>query len=199
MTSRELEGTADRPIRVLFVCTGNSARSQIAEALLRHLGGPAFEPFSAGTEPKDIHPLTLRVLEEAGIDATGARSKPVTEFLDASFDYVVTVCDRARESCPVFTGADVSLHWGFDDPAAATGTEDERRAVFERVLGEITRRLRTFIPLALREHGRVAGRAAELDHATAGERDRAAAELDRTAAELDRTAVPAADRGRPPD
>ena len=154
------ERGAERPIRVLFICTGNSARSQMAEALLRQLGGPAFEAFSAGTEPKGVHPLTLRVLAAAGIDARGARSKPVTEFIEQSFDYVVTVCDQARESCPVFTGARVSLHWGFEDPAAATGTEEERLAVFERVLGEIAERVRAFIPDALRERvpaGRQAG------------------------------------------
>ncbi len=88
------------PIRVLFVCTGNSARSVMAEALLRQHGGDAFEVFSAGTEPKGINPLTLRVLAEAGIDASWARSKSVDEFLGQSFDYVVTVCDQARQSCP---------------------------------------------------------------------------------------------------
>ena len=149
----------DRPIRVLFICTGNSARSQMAEALLRRLGGPAFEAYSAGTEPKGVHPLTLRVLGAAGIDAGGARSKSVSEFVEQSFDYVVTVCDQARESCPVFTGARVSLHWGFEDPAAATGTEEERLAVFERVLGEIAERVRAFVPDALRERG-LAGRLA---------------------------------------
>lgn len=150
---------SEPPIRVLFICTGNSARSQMAEALLRRLGGPAFEVFSAGTEPKGVHPLTQRVLEAAGIDARGARSKSVSEFLDQSFDYVVTVCDQARESCPVFTGARISLHWGFEDPAAATGTEAERRAVFEQVMGQVAARVRAFIPDALRERG-LAGRPA---------------------------------------
>jgi arsenate reductase len=138
-----------RALRVLFVCTGNSARSQIAEALLRHLGGPAFAAFSAGTEPRGVDPLTLRALGVAGVDATGLRSKSVTEFLDQAFDHVVTVCDRARESCPVFPGEHESLHWGFDDPAEAVGTEEERLAVFERVMSEIAGRLRTFMPLAL--------------------------------------------------
>jgi arsenate reductase len=93
----------------------------------------------------------VRALANVGIDASAARSKSVTEFLGQSFDYVVTVCDRARESCPVFPGGAESLHWGFDDPAEATGSEDERLAVFERVLGEISARLRTFAPAALRE------------------------------------------------
>lgn len=138
-----------RPLRVLFVCTGNTARSQMAEALLRHLGGPAFAAFSAGTEPRGVNPLTLRALDVAGVDATGLRSKSVTEFLDQAFDHVVTVCDRARESCPVFPGEHESLHWGFDDPAEAAGAEEERLAVFERVMTEIAGRLRTFIPVAL--------------------------------------------------
>ena len=138
-------------IRVLFVCTGNSARSQMAEAILRQFGKGAFETFSAGTDPRGVNPLTVRALANAGIDASGARSKSVTEFLGQSFDYVVTVCDRARESCPVFPGGAESLHWGFDDPAEATGSESEQLAVFERVLRDISARLRTFAPAALRE------------------------------------------------
>jgi protein-tyrosine-phosphatase len=97
--------TARGPIRVLFVCTGNSARSQIAEALLRQQGGPAFEAASAGTEPKGVNPLTVRILAEVGIDISGARSKSVTEFLGDEFDYVITVCDQARaaRSSPALT------------------------------------------------------------------------------------------------
>lgn len=140
-----------KPLRVLFVCTGNSARSQMAEAVLRQIGRGDFETFSAGTDPRGVNPLTIQVLANAGIDVSGARSKSVTEFLGQSFDYVVTVCDRARESCPVFPGGAESLHWGFDDPAEATGSEAERLKVFERVLGEISARLRTFAPAALRE------------------------------------------------
>jgi arsenate reductase len=139
------------PVRVLFVCTGNSARSQMAEALLRAFGGPAFETFSAGTEPKDVNPLTIRVLAEAGIDISGARSKSTDEFIGQAFDYVVTVCDRARQTCPVFPGGGSTLHWGFDDPAEAEGSEDERMAVFRRVLGEIRTRVRAFVPFALEE------------------------------------------------
>jgi arsenate reductase len=138
-------------IRVLFVCTGNSARSQMAEAILRQIGRGAFETFSAGTDPRGVNPLTVRALATVGIDVSAARSKSVTQFLGQSFDYVITVCDRARESCPVFPGGAESLHWGFDDPAEATGNESERLAVFERVLGEISARLRTFAPAALRE------------------------------------------------
>ncbi len=135
----------DRPTRVLFVCTGNSARSVMAEALLRHHGRGDFEAFSAGTEPKGIDPLTIRVLAEAGIDASFARSKSVTEFLGQPFDYVVTVCDRGRQSCPVFPGVHESLHWGYEDPAAAAGTEDERSAVFRRVLIQLGQRISQFV------------------------------------------------------
>jgi arsenate reductase len=137
------------PIRVIFVCTGNSARSQMAEAILQREGGPAFEVVSAGVDPRGVHPLTVRSLARDGIDIAGARSKSVTEFLGQPFDYVITVCDRARESCPVFPGGATTLHWGFDDPAEATGTDEERQAVFDRVLREVSARVRSFIPEAL--------------------------------------------------
>jgi len=145
------------PIRVLFVCTGNSARSQMAEAILRQLGGPAFDVASAGTEPKGVNPLTVRILAEVGINISSARSKSVTEFLDEEFDYVITVCDQARESCPVFPGVHESIHWGFDDPAAAEGDEAARLKVFRRVMNEISVRLKPFQEVALRQHGRAAG------------------------------------------
>jgi arsenate reductase len=138
------------PIRVLFVCTGNSARSVMGEALLRSKGGDAFEVHSAGTEPKGVNPLTLRVLAEAGLDASWARSKSVTEYLGQRFDYVITVCDEARQVCPVFPGVHESLHWGYEDPAAAEGTEDERIAVFRRVFTQMGERINQFVPLALR-------------------------------------------------
>ena len=141
----------EHPIRVLFVCTGNSARSVMAEATLRHHGGDAFEVFSAGTEPKGINPLTLRVLAEAGIDASDARSKSVDEFLGRSFDYVVTVCDQARQVCPVFPGGGASLHWGYEDPAAAEGTEEERLAAFRRALIAISERTAQFAALVTRQ------------------------------------------------
>ena len=139
------------PIRVLFVCTGNSARSVMAEALLRPHGGDRFEVHRAGTEPKGINPLTLNVLAAAGIDASFARSKSVDEFLGRSFDYVVTVCDQARQSCPVFPGAHESLHWGYEDPAAAQGTDDERLAVFRKVLIQIGERVAQFVTLTRRQ------------------------------------------------
>jgi arsenate reductase len=136
---------------MLFVCTGNSARSVMAEALVRQKGGDAFEVHSAGTEPKGINPLTVKVLAEAGIDGSWARSKSVTEYLGQEFDYVITVCDEARQVCPVFPGVHQSLHWGYEDPAEATGTEDERLAVFRRVFVQLGERISQFVPLALRE------------------------------------------------
>ncbi|HEY6014751.1 MAG TPA: arsenate reductase ArsC [Candidatus Limnocylindrales bacterium] len=137
-------------MRVLFVCTGNSARSVMAEALLRTRGGDRFEVHSAGTDPKGINPLTLKTLAAAGVDASWARSKSVAEYLGQRFDYVVTVCDQARQACPVFPGVHESLHWGYDDPAEATGTEEERLAVFRRVFIQIGERINQFVPLALR-------------------------------------------------
>jgi arsenate reductase (thioredoxin) len=137
-------------IRVLFVCTGNSARSIMAEALLRRHGGARFEVFSAGTEPRGVNPLTLRVLAEAGIDASTARSKSVSEFIGRPFDYVITVCDQARQACPVFPGSHESLHWGYEDPAEATGTDDERLVVFRRVFTALGERIQQFAAIATR-------------------------------------------------
>jgi arsenate reductase len=136
------------PIRVLFVCSGNTARSQIAEALLREFGGSEFEALSAGTEPTPVRPETVAVLGEIGIDWSGAVSKSVTQFVGRPFDYVITVCDRARKTCPTFSGEHNSLHWGLDDPADVDGTEDERLAAFRRTRTEVATRLRPFVELA---------------------------------------------------
>ena len=144
------QAARDRPLRVLFVCTGNSARSIMAEALLRAYGGGGFEVDSAGTEPRGINPLTLRALAEVGIDASRARSKSVTEFLGRPFDYVITVCDEARQVCPVFPGVHESLHWDTEDPAEAVGSEEERMVVFRRVLATLHERIDQLIPLAPR-------------------------------------------------
>ena len=141
---------ANQPIRVLFVCTGNSARSQIAEAVLGRLGGPAFEVVSAGTSPRGLHPNTIRILAESGIDWSARRSKPVDEFATQSFDYVITVCDRARQACPVFPGHYNSLHWGLDDPAEAVGGEADQLSAFRRTYLELTQRIRPFVDVALR-------------------------------------------------
>ena len=138
------------PIRVLFVCTGNSARSIMAEALLRRHGSDRFEVHSAGTDPRGVNPLTLRVLADAGIDASWARSKSVNEFLGQRFDYVITVCDQARQVCPVFPGVHESLHWGYEDPAEATGTEEERLRVFNRVFIAMGERVQQFGAIAKR-------------------------------------------------
>jgi arsenate reductase len=136
------------PIRVLFVCTGNSARSQIAEALLNEFGGSDFTVFSAGTEPVPVNPQTVTVLREFGLDWSRAVSKSVTQFVGEQFDYVITVCDRARKSCPVFPGEHNSLHWGLDDPAEVQGTDQTKLAAFQRTRAEVATRLRPFVELA---------------------------------------------------
>ncbi|HEY4227339.1 MAG TPA: arsenate reductase ArsC [Candidatus Limnocylindrales bacterium] len=135
-------------IRVIFVCTGNSARSQMAEALLRHDAGDRFDVVSAGVSPRGVHPFTIEALAAVGIDISAAKSKPVGQFLGKRFDYVITLCDRARATCPVFPGGSDTLHWGLDDPAEVTGTDAQRRAAFDRTLQEISGRLHAFIPLA---------------------------------------------------
>ena len=148
---RASDNSAGRvPIRVLFVCTGNSARSILAEALLRHHGNTDFEVHSAGTEPKGINPLTERVLDEAGLEHGWARSKAVSEYLGQTFDYVVTVCDQARQSCPVFPGVHETLHWGYEDPAAVEGTDDQRLTAFRSTLTMMSGRILSFITLARR-------------------------------------------------
>jgi len=143
-----------RPIRVLFVCTGNSARSIMAEALLRRHGGEDFEVVSAGTEPRGVNPLTVRVLAEAGIDAGPLSSKSVAEYVGQQFDYVITVCDQARQVCHVFPGSHNSLHWGYEDPAGATGTDEERMRVFREVFRQLGQRIAQFVVVARREHQR---------------------------------------------
>jgi len=142
------------PIRVLFVCTHNSARSQIAEALLQRYGGADFDVHSAGTEATRVNPFAIRVLADAGIDWSAARSKVITEFLQQRFDYVVTVCDRARETCPVFPGSTNTLHWGLDDPSDVAGSDEDKLAAFRRTETEVAGRLRPFIEIALRAAGR---------------------------------------------
>lgn len=128
--------------RVLILCTGNSARSQMAEGLLRHDAGNSFDVESAGTRPGSVRPEAIAVMRELGIDITGHRSKSVEEFDGQHFDYVITVCDNARESCPVFFGKAIRMHHSFEDPPAeSVGTEAERLAVFRRVRDE----LRTYL------------------------------------------------------
>ena len=123
--------------RVLILCTGNSARSQMAEGLLRHDAGDRFEVESAGTRPSSVRPEAIAAMRELGIDISGHRSKSVAEFDGQHFDYVITVCDSARETCPVFFGGAKRLHHDFDDPAAFNGPEDERLALFRRVRDQL--------------------------------------------------------------
>lgn len=130
---------------VLFVCTHNSARSIMAEALLRAKGGDRFVAYSAGTEAASVRPLTLRVLEEAGLPVSGLRSKSTTEYADQAFDYVVTVCDSARQACPAFPGEGKRLHWSYEDPSAAVGSEAQRLLAFQRVFRAISERIDRFV------------------------------------------------------
>lgn len=136
------------PMRVLFLCTHNSSRSQMAEGLLRARGGQRFVVSSAGTHPRSIHPLAIRVMREIGIDiseSAGYRAKGMDEFTGQPIDLVVTVCDEAAEECPFFPGARRQAHWGFPDPSAAPGSEDERLAVFRTVRDAIAARIDQFL------------------------------------------------------
>lgn len=138
-------------VRVLFLCTGNSARSQMAEGFARHLSDGAIEAHSAGSNPATrVHPMTIEVMAEAGIPIANAAPKHLQQFLDQPWDFVITVCDNARDACPTFPGDTERIHWGFDDPAAAEGTDEERRTVFRRVRDEIRQRIRLFLPVAQR-------------------------------------------------
>ncbi len=128
-------------VRILFLCTHNSARSQMAEGLLRHLDGDRFEVHSAGTEATHVRPLAIRAMDETGVDISGQESKTLERYLRESFDFVITVCDEANEACPFFPGAKTRLHWSFEDPSQADGTEDARLAVFQRVRDEIRQRV----------------------------------------------------------
>ena len=132
--------------RVLILCTGNSARSQMAEGLLRHDAGDRFEVASAGTHPSHVRSEAVAVMRELGIDISGHRSKSINEFAGQHFDYVLTVCDRAHESCPIFSAATVRLHRNFEDPAAVTGPDPVRLAAFRRVRDDLRVYLRTFPP-----------------------------------------------------
>jgi len=130
-----------RKQRVLFLCTHNSARSQMAEGLLRHLAGDRFEAFSAGTEATHVRPLAIRAMAEKGIDISGQTSKTLDRYLGEPFDAVITVCDQAAEACPVFPGARKRLHWSFPDPSRATGSQEEQLAVYRQVRDDIQARI----------------------------------------------------------
>ena len=140
--------------RVLILCTGNSARSQMAEGLLRHDAGDRFMVESAGTKPSTVRPEAIAVMKELGIDITGHRSKHVDEFAGQDFDYVLTVCDNAKETCPVFFGKAAKLHQDFNDPAAFEGSEEERLGAFRKVRDELRAYLQSNPPgLRLGQHG----------------------------------------------
>jgi arsenate reductase len=130
---------------VLFLCTGNSARSQMAEGFLRHLAGDRLDVASGGINPTQVNPLAIAAMREAGIDISSHQSKSAGSLLGRHFTYVITVCDHANERCPIFPGAVKRLHWSLEDPAAASGTDIERLAVFRRIRDEIAQRVRSFI------------------------------------------------------
>jgi arsenate reductase (thioredoxin) len=134
--------------RVLFLCTGNACRSQIAEAWLRELGGDSFEVFSAGLEPHGVNPYTITVMEELGIDMSSHRSKHLDEFINKpqlNFDYLITVCSNAEERCPFFPGRGTRLHWPFEDPAAFVGPEPETLAAFRNVRDQIKAKIEAWL------------------------------------------------------
>jgi len=142
---------SDEPIRVLFVSTSNASRSILAEALLRKIGGERFLAASAGVAPTAVHPVTRRILEQAGFDHDWAASEAVEDYAGQPFDYVITVCDDARAVCPVFPGADQSFHWGYRDPAAAGDDELAQLAAFQRVFTDLAERVRQFVVIAERQ------------------------------------------------
>ena len=131
--------------RVLFICTKNSARSQMAEGLVNHDLAGEFQAFSAGTDPSDVHPVAVAVMGELGIDISHHRSKAMDEFANEKFDYVITLCDQANESCPVFFGGTQRIHMGFDDPAAVFGSEAEKLSAFRKVRDQIREKVVGFL------------------------------------------------------
>jgi thioredoxin type arsenate reductase len=141
--------------RVLFLCTHNSARSQMAEGFLRHLSGETVEVASAGTEATRVHPLAIQTMRDVGIDLSAHSSKTVDTLLGRPWDYVITVCDAANERCPLFPGRTTRLHWSFEDPSQATGGEDQRLATFRRVRDQIHARVRDWLAVGLEECDRL--------------------------------------------
>jgi arsenate reductase len=146
-SKEEKEILLRRPMkRILFLCTGNSCRSQMAEVIMNRLGKGRFEAFSAGSKPAGyVHPLAIKTLQDAKLPVEGLRSKSWEEFQGQPFDVVVTVCDRAKEGCPVWPGQPIMAHWRFEDPADATGTDDEKERVFRKVFMEIQTRISLFL------------------------------------------------------
>jgi len=142
-----------KPLKILFLCTGNSARSILGEYLLRQLGGARFEAFSAGSFPTGtVNPFALAVLKESyKIDATGARSKSWEEFEGTTFDFIITVCDNAREACPIWPGQPIVAHWGLPDPAATKGSDEDIKQAFKKTAFELRRRIELFTALPMEE------------------------------------------------
>jgi arsenate reductase (thioredoxin) len=161
----EPASSTTQPMRVLFLCTHNSSRSQMAEGLLRAKGGSAHEVFSAGTQPRVVHPLAIKVMREIGIDISGHRAKSMEEFQSLPpMDLVVTVCDEAAEACPYFPNARRQVHWSFPDPSRVEGSEKERLAVFRHIRDLIATRINQFLglhPSASLEHLSKAAKAQE--------------------------------------
>ncbi len=141
---------ADEAVRVLFLCTHNSARSQMAEALLRACGPTSLQVFSAGNEPDGVHPLAVEVMAEMRIDIRGQVAKHFDQFVGQHFDYVITVCDRVREVCPVFSEETETIHWSIADPAAAPGSVAERYRVFQQTAAELARRIDFLLPVVMK-------------------------------------------------
>ncbi|MFI5264234.1 MAG: arsenate reductase ArsC [Candidatus Kapaibacterium sp.] len=134
--------------RILFLCTGNSARSQMAEALMNHLGGSRFTAFSAGTYPAEhVNPFAIETMREMGLDISHNKSKSLDIYLNQPWDIIITVCDNAKESCPIFPGQKIGAHWGFEDPANFQGTDEQKRAFFRKIALEIERRIRLLLAL----------------------------------------------------
>ena len=139
------------PVRVLFLCTENSARSQMAEGILRHLSDGKVEAFSAGSHPSSLHPLAVQALAAMNIDISQQRAKHIDELSDTAFDYVVTVCDRVRESCPTLPGDPERIHWSFADPAAVEGSDEVRLRAFEQIALQLMTRIRYLLILITRK------------------------------------------------
>jgi arsenate reductase (thioredoxin) len=136
--------------KVLFLCTGNSARSQMAEAYLRHVAGKEFESLSAGVDPKGLHPLAVEAMQEIGIDISQQNSKDVRQFAGWAIPYIITVCDRARQQCPIFPHTLKLFHWDIEDPAAVESSREEKLVVFRRVRDELARRIeQELLPLVV--------------------------------------------------
>lgn len=131
--------------KILVLCTGNSCRSQMAEGYLRHLAGDRFDVISAGLEPSVVNPRAIQVMQEDGVDISSHTSKDVEQFIGQKFDYIITVCDNAKERCPFFPGQAERIHWSFEDPAAARGTEEEILAVFRKIRNQIKAKIMNFL------------------------------------------------------